>query len=61
MRPVNYGLSSVLALTYGFDQTPPSFAAPDTGAEPAWRFAIALWSSLPTDLPVAAVEVEYLN
>ena len=56
MRPVNYGMYSTLALTCGFaPATPPE--APDSEAGPAWRFAIALWSNLPADLPVAAVEV----
>ncbi len=56
MRPVNYGMYSTLALICGF--APARLTeAPDGEASPAWRFAIALWSNLPADLPVTAVEV----
>ena len=56
VRPVNDGLYSTLALSCGFAQ-PSSTQAPDCDTKPDWRFAIAIWSSLPADLPVAAVEV----
>ena len=56
MRPVNYGLYSTLALTCGFAQSPPK-KVPDSGADSAWHFVLALWSNLPADLPVTAIEV----
>lgn len=56
MRPVNYGLNSALALTCGFASAR-SADAPEAITHPGCRFAVALWSNLPADLPVAAVEV----
>ena len=56
MRPVNYGLNSTLALTCGFAHALMSDAS-DASPSPVWHFAVALWSNLPADLPVAAVKV----
>lgn len=56
MRPVNYGLYSVLALSCGFARDLPQDGTPAADAGTAWRFAIALWSNLPVDLPVASFE-----
>ena len=56
MRPVNYGLNSALALTCGFTKGLADEPVP-SGSGTAWRFAIAVWSNLPVDLPVTAIEV----
>ena len=56
MRPVNYGLNSALALTCGFAKGLADGPVP-SGSGTARRFAIAVWSNLPVDLPVTAIEV----
>ena len=56
MRPVNYGLNSALALTCGFTKGLADGPVP-SGSNTAWRFAIAVWSNLPVDLPATAIEV----
>lgn len=62
VRPVSYGLLSVLALSCGFQP----LAAPNdvsdessSGRRPSARFGVAIWSSVPVDLPAASVTVGY--
>lgn len=55
MRPVNCGLLSVLALWCGFPPQPESAAESSAGQGSA-SFGIAVWSNVPVDLPVSALE-----
>ncbi len=62
VRPVSYGLLSVLALSCGFH----TLAAPDdvsdefsSGRRPSARFGVAIWSNVPVDLPAASIMVGY--